>query len=108
MVLLEAALAIPLLLLVVMAGLATVRLAVDELAVASAARDAAVEAARGAPSAAVADMVRRRVPGAEVAVVALGSDVRVSVAARTSVVPGVGRISIRHEASYQAVKEPGT
>lgn len=107
MVLLETALAIPLLILVALAGLATVRLGVDELATVAAARDGAVQAARGAGTVAVTASVQRRLPGARVATGSTGDDVWVSVTARTSVVPMVAALSVEHHAMSVAVREPG-
>lgn len=108
MVLLEAALAIPLLLVVALAGLATVRLGIDELATVSAAREAAVLAARGASPAEVRGCVLARLPGAQVAQGGTVEEVWVSVTARTSVIPLIGAVSVQHEARSTAAKEPGT
>jgi Flp pilus assembly protein TadG len=107
MVLLEAALVLPLLLVVALAGLGVARLAVDELAVVAAARDAALAAARGEDQAAITAMVRQRLGQASVAVVDEGDRSRVDVAAATEVVPWLGGFSVRHAAAATAAREPG-
>lgn len=107
MVLLETALAIPLLLLVALAGLGIVRLGVDELAVVAAARDGAIHVARGEGVEAVSAELRRRLPGAEVATGGSSDEVWVSVRVRTSVVPMIGVLSVGHQARATAAREPG-
>ena len=107
MVLLEAALAIPLLALVALSILGVGRLVVAELAVADAARDAALLASRGAPSAQVSQAVREQVPGAAVAVHRERATTVATVTAAAPVLPGIPRIRVTHQATAVAATEPG-
>ncbi len=107
MVLLETALAVPLLLALALAGLGVGRAAVDELAVVAAARDAAMQVARGTAAEEARAQVRGRVPGAEVSIGGSGSHVRVEVELRASLVPGIGAVAVTHRARAIAMREPG-
>ena len=107
MVLLEAALAIPLLALVALSILGVGRLVVAELAVADAARDAALLASRGAPSGQVSQAVREQVPDAEVAVYRERATTVATVTAAAPVLPGIPRIRVTHQATAVAATEPG-
>lgn len=107
MVLLEAAIVVPLLVVVALTCLGVARLAVDEVAVASAARDAALQAARGAANNDVAAEVARRVPGAEVFVTPSSLSVEVRVRRAALNLPGLGRPAVVHEAVAVAAREPG-
>ena len=106
MVLLEAALVIPMLVAVTLAGLGVARLAVDELAVAAAARDGALAAARGQGEAAVASLVRERVPQAAVVVRHRGDRTFVEVSAATHLPRLAGGFSVQHRAGATALREP--
>lgn len=107
MVLLEAALAIPLLLVVALAGLGTARVAVGEVATVAAARDAALQAARGASTADVRALVHQRLPGAEVTITVGGTSVSARVRASSPVLPGFSSAAVQHRATAVAATEPG-
>lgn len=106
-VVLEAAMVIPLLLLVALTALGVARVALTELAVADAARDAALASARGSAGSTVAAEVRRRLPAAEVSISRDATAVLVVVTARTSPVPMLGPVSVHHRSAASAALEPG-
>lgn len=107
MVLLEAALAMPLLLVVALAALGAARVAVDEVATVAAARDAAVQAARGSSAADVRAMIRQRLPGAEVTLTVAGASVSAQVRTSSALVPGLSPARVHHRATAVAATEPG-
>ncbi len=107
MVVLEAALVIPLLMAVSLAGLCVARTAIDEVAVVGAARDGALAAGRGAAEAEVVADVRRRLPDAAVLVTWDPTSVTVQVRRHASVIPGFGRLSVDHQAASVAPRERG-
>lgn len=103
MVLLEAALAIPMLLLVAIACLGAARVAVDELAAVAAAREAALLAARGT----AAEELAANWPDAEIRVQRRQGTVTVTVRSQTAVIPGLAGAGIDHLAVAVAAVEPG-
>jgi hypothetical protein len=103
MVLLEAALAIPLLLAIAVASLGVARVAVDEIAAVAAAREAALSAARGATAAEIAAAW----PGAEVTLERRAATVIATVRTRTPVIPGWTSAAVQHRAVATAAMEPG-
>ena len=107
MVLLEAALAVPLLLLIAIAGLGVVRLGIGEFAVVAAARDAAVLAGRDARPGDIRAQVHRSSPTAEVQIEAAEDQVRVVVRDTTQLPIMRGLLQVEHVASFSAVREPG-
>lgn len=106
MVLLEAALAVPLLLVLAIAGLGLVRLGIGELAVVAAARDAAVLAGRHAGEADILARVHQSLPSARVQVQTGEEQVRVVVRDATRLPVLLGSVRVEHTASFSAVREP--
>lgn len=104
MVLLESALAIPLLLLVALIGLGVARAAVEEVLVVSAARDGALAAARGASSGEVVADLTSRLPEARVRVQGDADTVTVLVERRTRPLPWLG-FGLDHRAASVAARE---
>lgn len=108
MVLLETALAIPLLVAVALALLVLGRLIVTEILVTGASRDAALLAARGMPPAEVANAVQDRLPTAQIAVEPMAEDLlSVTVSMPAGWLPRWGTLGITHEADTVAAREPG-
>lgn len=103
MVLLETALAIPLLVAIALACLGVARVAVDEIAVVAAARDAALLAARGA----TAEEIAAAWPDAEVTLERRAATVVATVRTRTPVIPGWTSAGMQHRAVATAAMEPG-
>lgn len=107
MVLLEVALAVPLLALVAVTMLGVGRLVAAELLVTDAARDAALQASRGEPTEAVARAVREQLPSASVEVSRGPGTTSATVTAPAPVLPGIPALRVVHRASAVAATEPG-
>lgn len=107
MVILETALGIGVLAVVAVILLSATKVGLGELSVVAAARDAALQAARGHPAAAVAADVARRLPDARVAVRSEAGSVTVTVSRPWGSLPLVGALAPSHRASATARIEPG-
>ncbi len=103
MVLLEAALAIPLLLAVALGCLGAARVATTEIAAVAAAREAALQAARGEST----DRVAARWPDADVVVNRTADTVTATVRTRSHPLPGFSAAAVQHRAVAVAAVEPG-
>jgi hypothetical protein len=103
MVLLETALAIPLLLAVALTCLGVARVSVDELAAIAAARDAALQAARGTPRA----EITAGWPDAEIQFDRRAGTVTATVRTVTALIPGSTTAAVQHQAVATAAIEPG-
>jgi Flp pilus assembly protein TadG len=103
MVLLEAALAIPLLLVVALGCLGAARVATTEIAAAAAAREAALQAARGESTARIA----ARWPDADVEVDRAVDTATATVRMTSHPLPGFSPATVHHRAVAVAAIEPG-
>jgi hypothetical protein len=107
MVILETALGIGVLAVVAVVLLSAARIGLGELAVATAARDAGLQAARGADPRAVASAVERRLPGASVTFAAGDGQITVAVVRPWGGLPLIGRLGPAHRALVTVPTEPG-
>jgi len=103
----EIAVALPALVVLLMAAVAAIAVVTAQLRCVDAAREAARAAARGEPPAAVRDVARRAAPsGAGVTMASTGDRVSVVVSTDVRLLPGRGP-SIRVEGNAVAAPEPG-
>jgi hypothetical protein len=106
MVILETALGIGVLMVVAVVLLSGTRIGIGEVAVVSAARDAALAASRGAGPEA-AEAIRRRMPGASIRFSAAAGEVTATVEQPWGALPVIGSLGSWHRASATARIEPG-
>jgi hypothetical protein len=106
MVILETALGIGVLMVVAVVLLSGTRIGIGEIAVVSAARDAALAASRGAGAEAAA-AIHRRLPGASIRFTASAGEVTATVEQPWGAVPVLGSMGSWHRASATARLEPG-